>query len=290
MPRTYPVDRLSYSAVNEFLKNPWRFNRIYVQKINTFTDSPATLVGKAFHKCLELYYGNVGFRTPEGLEDAKRHGLDIIHAVANQIDWGKTGSLEKACADALQTIDHYFLDNPHYEDMGAVIPERAYSGMVKGIPVTIKAISDLTIHTEKEIGIVDFKKVSQISEVMQGKIISSEVAPPHPFAGIPPGYLLQAWFNEKAFYACTTKKVSWMNFHEVKTSKNKKEKDEDVKKPQSQIIRIRFDSAEWRAMDVTITKLVKMVLKEISRKNRVWLPNISDQMAGEESWNEFLSG
>src|SRR5574337_753619 len=105
MPKTYPIDRLSFSAVREYLSNPWRFHRIYVLKIQTFTDSPATLVGRAFHKCLELFYSSPDFRTEEGLARAKESALSIIRAAAPQVDWGKTGSLEKSEAEALQTIE-----------------------------------------------------------------------------------------------------------------------------------------------------------------------------------------
>lgn len=284
MPRTYPIDRLSFSAVREYLSNPFRFWRIYVQKISTWTDSPATLVGKAFHKCLELYYTSPEFRTPEGLEEAKAAGLAIITAAAPQVDWGKTGSLEKAHADALQTIEHYFLEDPKYQDMGTLTPERLLSGTIKGIPVTVKAISDLTIEGEGGTGIVDFKKVSQLSEWPE-----EITEPPNPavvtrlFPGVPPGYLFQAWFNQKSLFAATGKKADWMKFHEVKTSKNKDGS------PQSNVIVVDFATPEWKAMDRIITKMVKAILRDVSRKSRVWLPNVFDQMAGEESWSEYLS-
>lgn len=280
MPRTYPVDRLSFSAVKEFLANPWRFHRIYVLKISTFTDSPATLVGKAFHKCLELYYGSDSFRSAEGIKNAKEAGLSIIRAAAPQVDWGKTGSVEKAEADALQTIDHYFAEDPGYEKMGTLATERILQGHVKGIPVTLKAVSDLTIDaTDESVGIVDFKKVSQLSvpEIPDEAVVHSA------FHGIPPAYLIQGWFNQKALFASTTKKASWMKFHEVKTSKNKDGGS------QVNVIHVDFTTPEWKAMDKVITKLVKNMLRDISRKNRVWFPNVSDQMAGEESWHEFLA-
>jgi len=284
MPRAYPIDRLSFSAVREYLSNRWRFHRIYVQKISTWTDSPATLVGKAFHKCLELYYSSPEFRTEQGLQDAKNAGLAIITAAAAQVDWGKTGSLEKSQAEALQTIEHYFLEDPKYQDHGTVTPERMYSGMVKGIPVTVKAISDLTIKGEKELGIVDFKKVSQLSIISDEALAGMQRL----FPGVPPAYLIQAWFNYKALFAATGEKADWMKFHEVKTSKNKKNED-GTTSPQSHIITVDFASPEWKNMDRIITKMVKQILRDISRKNCVWLPNISDMMAGEESWTEYLS-
>lgn len=269
MPRTYPVDRLSFSAVKEYLGNPWRFYRIYVQKLTTFTDSPATLVGKAFHKCLELYYGNESYRSEKGLDAAKEIALQIIRAGAAQVDWGKTGSLEKSESDALQTIEHYFLEDPKYQTLGTVTPERILSGTIKGFPVTIKAVADLIIEGSPGVGtgVVDFKKVSQLSDAAQP---------------VPATYILQAWFNQKAFFAATGKKLDWMTFHEVKTSKNKDGS------PQSVKLTVLFNTPEWKKTDKIITKLVKSMLRDISRKNRVWLPNISDQMAGEESWQEFL--
>lgn len=264
--RIYPIDRLSYSALKEYLGNPWRFYRLYVQKIQTFTDSPATLVGRAFHKYLELYYSSPTFRTAEGHALALDPAIQIIRNAAGQVDWGKTGSVEKAEAEAIQTIEHYFLDDPKYEDRYPVIEtERILQGVVRGFPVTIKAVADLILENNGEIGIVDFKKVSQLSDKLQ------------------PAYYIQAWFNFKSLYASTKKKASFMIFHEVKTSKNREGG------PQGNQLMIKFGSEEWAKMDQLISKMVKDMLKDISRKNRVWLPNISDQMAGEESWQEFTS-
>lgn len=268
MPRTYPVTRLSYSSVKEYLGNPWRFYRIYVKRIATFNDSPSTLIGKAFHKCLELYYSSPQFRTPEGIEQAKEAGLQIIRAGAGQVDWGKTGSLEKTISDALQTIQHYFNEDPHYEDMGEITPEKAYMGRLAGFPVDLKAISDLTVRSAREVGIVDFKKVSQLSS---------------PDSPISAAYMLQAWFNERSFFAETRQRAHWMRFHEVKTSTNKD------RSSQVMIRTIDFRSPEWKSYEKIIRKLVKDMLKDISRPSRLWLPNISDMMAGEDSWNEWLA-
>lgn len=268
MPRTYPVSRLSYSAVKEYLGNPWRFYRIYVKRIATFNDSPATLIGKAFHKCLELYYSSPSFRTEEGLALATEAGLEIIRSGAGQVDWGKTGSLERTVSDALRTIKHYFNEDPHYEDMGEVTPEKVYMGRLTGFPVDLKAISDLTIRSGKEIGIVDFKKVSQLSP---------------PDSPIPASYMLQAWFNERSFFAATRQRAHWMRFHEVKTSLNKDGASQVI------IRNVDFRSDEWKGYEKIIRRLVKDMLKDISRPSRLWLPNISDMMAGEDSWNEWLN-
>lgn|SRR5574337_244025 len=275
MPKTYPIDRLSFSAVREYLSNPWRFHRIYVLKIQTFTDSPATLVGRAFHKCLELFYSSPDFRTEEGLARAKESALSIIRAAAPQVDWGKTGSLEKSEAEALQTIDHYFAENPNYEAGNELETEKIFQGRIKGIPVTLKAVSDLKVKG-LTIGVVDFKKVSQLTVL--------PIEKKSPLDGIPPTYLIQAWFNEKSIFANTGERLDWMKFHEVKTSKNKDGGS------QHSVIHLDFKSQEWKAMDKIIKKMVQNILRDVSRKHRVWLPNIADQMAGEESWQEFLSG
>lgn len=275
MPKTYPIDRLSFSAVKEYLGNPWRFYRIYVQKVPTFTDSPATLVGKAFHKCLELYY------TGMEIEKAKEAGLNIIRAAAASVDWGKTGSLEDAESDALQTIKHYFAEDPHYEAMGKLTCERILTGNVKGFPVPLKAVSDLTIEGDLiGAGIVDFKKVSSLLESgIEGDAENPLVSLPTPAT-----YLIQAWFNEKALFAATGVKAKWMIFHEVKTSKNKKGGSQVCKR------KVDFTSDEWKKIDKAITKMVKAMLRDVSRKGRVWLPNIADQWAGDESWSEYLAG
>lgn len=279
MPKSYPIDRLSFSAVKEYLSNPWRFHRIYVEKIPTFTDSPATLVGKAFHKCLELYYSSPDFRTADGFARAKEAGINIIRAAAPSVDWGKTGSLEDAEADALQTIKHYFAEDPHYEAMGKVTPERILQGNIKGFPVALKAVSDLTIESDLiGAGIIDFKKVTTLLETgVEGDAENPLVSNPTPVT-----YLLQAWFNQKALLAMTGVQANWMIFHEVKTSKNKKGGSQVCKR------KVDFYGPEWKKIDKAITKLVKAMLRDVSRKGRVWLPNISDQWAADESWTEYL--
>ena len=75
-----------------------------------------------------------------------------------------------------------------------------------------------------------------------------------------------------------------MKFHEVKTSKNKDGSS------QCNVIHLDFTTPEWKAMEKIIKKMIQAIMRDISRKHRVWLPNIADMMAGEESWNEFLSG
>lgn len=272
------LDRISFSAVREYLGNPWRFYLIYVRKERVFTDSPATLVGKAFHKALELYYGSVDYRSEEGKKIAIEAGLTIIRQAAAQVDWGVTGSLEKAEKDALQTIEHYFAADPYYEKRPSPDPlevvvgeelqtETIMSARVSGIKLPIKVVADLIRKNEKQI--IDFKKVSSLTKCDN-------------FETLPGVYKLQALFNKWGYEGTFGHAPSSMVFHEVKTSVNRD------KSPQVNRIRIDFTSSEWKDCEKKLKKLVQQVVRDVTRKNRVWLPNIADQMAGEDSFNEWI--
>lgn len=255
--RIYPVAHISYSAVNSFLNDPWEFKRVYIDKAKKPKDKPAMLVGKAVHKALELYYNG---HTKEGaIEGAEAY----LRAGASDVDWGLTGSLDKSIDDFKQTIEHYFAENPEYEKLGTLETEKIMERSVRGIPVPIKAVADLRI-PERRI-IVDYKKVQSLTDLEKD--------------GIPGKYMIQAFMN----YHASDWAPAQMLFHEIKTSKNKDGS------PQTQIIMVDFTDSAVREQMRKIRKLVQAMLRMISSKSFVFLPNAGNQMGGQESWNEWLS-
>lgn len=251
----YPVQHLSYSALSCFLADPHEFKRVYIDKAKRPPDKPAMMVGKAVHKALELYYNGMS------LENAITGAEAYLIAGAEHVDWGLTGSLDKAMSEFKQTVDHYFAEDPHYEEAKVVETEVIMERKPKGIPIILKAVADLRLPVKKTI--VDFKKVQSLTDVATD--------------GVPGKYVAQAVFN----YLASDWKPEQFIYHEIKTSKNKDGS------PQTQQIILDFRSDEMKENVEDIKSLIKSVCKLISKKTFVYLPNIGDMMNGNDSWREW---
>ena len=70
------VDHLSYSALVTFLRNQVEFQKRYIAKVYDNPSSPSMVVGKAFHKALEIYYKGGTF------DEAAAAGLDEINSTS----------------------------------------------------------------------------------------------------------------------------------------------------------------------------------------------------------------
>lgn len=254
--RVYPVSHISFSAINMFLNNPWDFKRVYIDKARKTPDKPAMLVGKAVHKALELYYN--GLKKEDAIEGA----LAYMLAGASNVDWGKTGSLDKSVDEFRQTVEHYFLEDPHYEARGTLETEKIMERAVPGIGVPIKAVADLRIPEHRVI--VDYKKVTTLTDVEND--------------GIPGKYLMQAVMN----YLASEWKPAQILFHEIKTSKNKDGS------PQTQIVMVDFTDPKTLEQVKKIKKMVQTILRMISSKTFVFLPNVGDTLNGQDSYLDWI--
>lgn len=252
-----PVEHLSYSAVTLFLRDRYAFKRTYIDRIYDDRDSPASVVGRAFHKALEAYYRGLD------MTDAEEMGSRLLRNAESTTDWGKTGSVEKAERDYRQTLSNYFSGSPWPKDI-VISAEEVMVSDVPGLKVRAKAVADLVVRipTTPDIAIVDFKKVSSFNDELPGS------------------YAIQAAFN----YWCVKDKFGKapreMRFHEVKTSMNRDGS------PQTNIVIFDFDRDRETLRKVK--KLVVLVCRELRRKTAVWLPNVNDAMGGQASWNRFL--
>jgi len=262
-----PIEHLSFSALMCFMRNKYEFKRVYIDKKYRDTQTPALVVGKAFHKCMEMYYK--GHSKEQSLEI----GFHYIHDIEHTIDFGKTGSVEKVLEDYRQTVDHYFKDGEQFVKKEHVIAsERSMKGSVEGIAVPVKAVADLVLKTP-ELKIVDFKKVTSLSDLNEP---------------VKPEYLIQAAFNFWA--ACTElgEEPTEMLFLEVKTSKNR-DKDE----PQCQVVVIDFRSDTMKqyieaVKSLTASALLLLSFAQDKLAESLFLPNVSDMLSGPESWTEWM--
>lgn len=262
-----PIEHLSFSALMCFMRNKYEFKRVYIDKKYRDTQTPALVVGKAFHKCMEMYYK--GHSKEQSLEI----GFHYIHDIEHTIDFGKTGSVEKVLDDYRQTVDHYFKDGEQFVKKEHVVAsERSMKGSVDGIVVPVKAVADLVLKTP-ELKIVDFKKVTSLSDLNEP---------------VKPEYLIQAAFN---FWAASTElgeQPTEMLYLEVKTSKNR-DKDE----PQCQVVVVDFRSDTMKQYIEAVKSMTASVLLLLSfaqdkLAESLFLPNVSDMLSGPESWAEWL--
>lgn len=268
MATSLPIEHISFSALMCFLRNKYEFKRVYIDKKYRDTQTPALVVGKAFHKCMEMYYK--GHTKEQSLD----MGFHFIHDIEKTIDFGKTGSLEDVLSDYRQTVEHYFLDGEQFIKKEHVLSsERSMKGAVDGVAVPVKAVADLIMKTPA-VEIVDFKKVTTLSPVEEDGTIKPK-----------PEYLIQAAFNFWSARSELQEDPAKMYFLEVKTSKNR-----DKDKPQCQLVPIDFVSDEAKeylslVRTLLISSLELIALEDL--REHLFLPNVSDMLTGPESWDEW---
>lgn len=264
-----------------FMRNRYEFKRVYIDKQYREAQNPALVVGKAFHKCMEMYYKG------HPKEQALEIGFMLIHDVEHTIDFGKTGSLEKVLEDYRQTVDHYFKDGEKFIVKEQVREsELSMKGMTEHIEIPIKAVADLTLRTP-DLEIVDFKKVTAFSREKPEEFSTEETKGEETSPPIKAEYLIQASFNYWAAVGQLNEAPKRMHFLEVKTSKNR-DKDE----PQCQRITIEFESEAMKRYMNGVKALIKsslILLKDEDLKDVLFTPNVGDMMSGQHTWDEWIA-
>lgn len=255
VPTTYPIDHWSYSAMMQFLRNPLGFKKRYIMKIYDQKISVSGLVGKAAHKALERFYNGAS------VHDATAIGLDFLNRISDSdVEWGKTGSREKAIKMFTQGLNFYFAEAPKYDDILGV--EKSITAFIEvdgqKLALPAKAVSDLIVRNKKaEIDIIDYKFVSSHTDGETDKA----------------SHIIQSLFNYytvKQEFGITPKR---MIFEEVKLSQSKDGS------PQLQPYVIEYEQQqEYFAL---FHKLYDECTRELSRPDKVFLPNFDDRFDGE---------
>ena len=144
-----------------FLRNPLAWYKRYVEKVYDTPSNPASIIGRAGHVALQHYYGGIG------KEGAVELGLEYLRSVADfEIHFGKAksrlakkkkrASMER---DYLQAVGFYLVRPPKHKVLGVEVVALAE---VEGLPLPIKAISDLVVESRADknaVDIVDHKFV-----------------------------------------------------------------------------------------------------------------------------------
>lgn len=243
-----------------FLRNPLAWHKRYVEQVYDMPASPASMVGRAAHKALEHYYGGL----PK--EAAVALGLESLRNVADfEINFGKaTGRLAKKKKRAsmereyLQAVGFYLEKPPKYKVLGVEVKATV---TVEGLPLPIKAVSDLVVQSKVDprgVDVVDHKFVSAWSPMGQEKSL----------------FVLQAIFNYYTVKKTFDKPVRRFIVHELKISRNKD--------GAPQLRRYVIDFRTFRQEFIIFNRLIRDATAALSHM-RVFLPNPSDMFEGENS-------
>lgn len=262
--KALPIKHWSHSSLMAFLRNPLTWYKRYVEEIYDMPSTPASVVGRAGHLALEHFYSEV----PK--EVAIRKGLEYIQNVADfEIDFGaaKTAKAKREKRrsmedEYLRVISYYLARPPRHKVLGVEV-----AGVVEvpGLPLPLKAISDLVVESKSEKGavdIVDHKFVAGFSKGGAAKTL----------------FVVQALFNYYTVRELFGRPVRKFIVYECKKTKNADGK--------SQMRRYEIDFAERQEDFAVFHRLINDATDEISRP-RKYLPNPSDMFEGENSFDIY---
>ncbi|MEK7505776.1 MAG: PD-(D/E)XK nuclease family protein, partial [Patescibacteria group bacterium] len=246
-----------------FLRNPLAWYKRYVEGIYDTPSGPSSVIGRAGHMALQRFY--------EGMEkeQAIKFGFQYLRAVPDfEINFGKAKSkaakkkkrfqMEK---DYEQAVGFYLHKPPRYRVVGVEVKSVAN---IKGLPLPLKAVSDLVVESSQPgfLDIVDHKFVDSFSPGKASKTL----------------FVIQALFNYYTVRELYKRPIGRFIVNECKKSKNADSS--------SQMRRYILDYADCEEDFEVFHRLIKDATKEISRP-RLYLPNPSDMFEGENSFDIY---
>jgi hypothetical protein len=263
----YPIKHWSHSSLMSFLRNPLAWYKRYVEEVYDTPATPASAVGRAGHYALEQFYSGI----PKELATAR--GLEYLRGVSDSdIDFGRVksrkGKRDKRASmeqEYLRAIGYYLARPPRHKVLGVEV--RGLVG-VEGLPLPLKAVSDLVVESRVEQGavdIVDHKFVASFSKGGATKAL----------------FIIQAIFNYYTVRELFDKPVARFIVYECKKSQNK-----DGRAQLRKYVINYKDCADEFAL---FHRLIKDASAEISR-TRLYLPNPSDMFEGENSFDIYRLG
>lgn len=247
-----------------YLRNPLAWYKRYVEEIYDTPKTPASFVGSAGHYALEQFY------TGTSKEESVARGLEYLRRVSDfEIDFGKRtskkGKREKRKAmetEYLRAIGYYLAHAPRHKVLGAEV-----RGVVEvpGLPLPIKAISDLVVESAAEKGavdVVDHKFVAAFSSNKEDKAL----------------FVIQAIFNYYTVRELFGKPVRRFIVYECKKTRNAN--------GSSQLRRYVIDYTNVGEYFALFHRLINDATAELMTR-RVFLPNPSDLFEGDHSFDLY---
>lgn len=262
--RKAPIKHWSHSSLMAFLRNPLAWYKRYVEEIYDTPTTPAAVVGSAGHKALEHFYSGA----PKDI--AIQKGLEYVRDVADfEINFGaaKTKKAKKEKrkameADYLRAIGYYLARPPKHKVLGVEV-----RGVVEveGLPIPIKAISDLVVESKIQKGAVDIVDHKFVASFSKGGAAKSL-------------FVIQALFNYYTVREMFGKPVRRFIVYECKKTKNAD--------GSSQMRRYEIDFQKCKEDFKVFHRLINDATEEIMRR-RVYLPNPSDMFEGDNSFDIY---
>lgn len=259
-----PIDHWSYSSLTLFLRNRLAFKKKYIMKIYDDLYGPSAVVGSACHKALQNFY-NGGT-----VEDSIQVGMNYINIQSDTgINYGKTGSRGNILLNYSQAINHYFAEQPSFNEILGV--EKSIVTFIKTrdgqeLAVPAKSYTDLIVRNDDGgLDIVDYKFVTSFSDGDKDRGI----------------YVLQALFNFHTIEAEFKESPQRMIFLECKIGKNKDGT------PQIQPYTIEF--AKQPEFFDLFYNIYNDCTREISKPDVMYLPNFQDAFDGDNTFEAYKS-
>lgn len=243
-----------------YLRNPLAWHKRYVEGVYDLPSSPSSIVGRAAHKALEHYYGGIE------KEGAVALGLEYLRSVPDfELNFGRAKSKlakrkkrESMEREYLQAIG-FFLERPPKYKVVAVEAKAVVK--VEGLPLPIKAVSDLVVRSavdRRGLDIVDYKFVDHWSPHKADKAL----------------FVIQAIFNYYTVKKTFNKPVRRFIIMECKKSRNADGK--------PQVRRYIIDFRTFRKEFILFNRLVRDATEHLLH-TKIFLPNPSDMFEGEDS-------
>lgn len=250
------LTHISASSVLLFLNNPAAWRTRYLLGIRDQKSTPAALTGSAFHR-----YAQQHFSRPDATkEQNKEVALAFMNSVTD-IDFGKTGSLEKCQMDFNKLVDHFHAESPR---IGTVLGvEQEFLEKIPGIKLRIKAFIDLIHEDGQNLVITDWKTVSSYQDEPT------------------PAQILQGCFYYELVKKAWKRAPARFDIVQIKASKNQDGS------PQVRTNSIDFLQSPHYLKG--IKELTKLAVREMTRKRQPFLVNLRDDYEGLDEFKNFLA-
>ncbi len=281
--RKPPIKHWSHSSLMAFLRNPLAWYKRYVEEIYDAPTTPAAVIGSAGHLALEHFYSGAPTKTPPGRSSsgasqsealrkdiAIQKGLEYVRNVGDfEINFGRAKSRkakrEKRAhmeAEYLRAIGYYLARPPKHTVLGVEVRGVV---AVEGLPLPIKAISDLVVASRVEKGAVDIVDHKFVASFSKGGAAKSL-------------FVIQAIFNYYTVRELFGKPVRRFIVYECKKTKNAD--------GSPQMKRYVIDYRDCAEDFAVFHRLISDATEEISRE-RIYLPNPSDMFEGDNSFDIY---
>lgn len=259
-----PIKHWSHSSLMSFLRNPLAWYKRYVEEIYDTPTTPAAVIGSAGHLALEHFYSDA----PK--EAAIQKGLEYIRNIADfEINLGKAKSKRAKREkrkhmeeEYLRAIGYYLARPPRHKVLGVEV-----RGVVEveGLPLPIKAISDLVVASRVQKGAVDIVDHKFVAAFSKGGATKSL-------------FVIQAIFNYYTVRELFGKPVRRFIVYECKKTRNAD--------GSPQMRRYEIDFKKCAEDFKVFHRLINDATEEIARE-RKYLPNPSDMFEGDNSFDLY---